>query len=60
MSSKISDKKFHNNYFKLELELSDIVVSFRELLSYIGTKDIYSGSESIPFQEKDNLVPDPS
>jgi len=36
----------------LELELSDIVVSYRELLSYIGEKDIYSGEEEMPFREK--------
>ncbi|MHA1473327.1 MAG: hypothetical protein ACTSQW_09550 [Promethearchaeota archaeon] len=52
MSIKISDKKFYNNYFLLEFELSDIVISFRELLGYIGVKDIYSGEEEIPFQEK--------
>ncbi len=53
MSIKVSDKKFYNNYFLLEFELSDAVVSFKELLRYIGTKDIYSGNESIPFHEKD-------
>ena len=53
MSSKLSNKNIYNNYFMLEFELSDVVVSFKELLSYVGTKDIYSGNESIPFQEKD-------
>jgi len=53
MSIKESGKKFYNNYFLLEFELSDAVVSFKELLNYIGTKDIYSGNESIPFHEKD-------
>jgi len=52
MSSKVSGKKFHNNYFMLELELSDIVVSFKELLGYIGAEDVYSGKEEIPFREK--------
>ncbi len=53
MSSKISDRKFHNNYFILELELSDTIVSFKELLGYIGAEYIYTGKEEIPFQEKD-------
>ena len=52
MSSKASNKKFHNNYFMFELELSDTIVSFKELLGYIGAEDIYSGKEDIPFREK--------
>ncbi|MHA1234417.1 MAG: hypothetical protein ACTSQL_04940 [Promethearchaeota archaeon] len=52
MSSKVSGKKFHNNYFTLELELSEIVTSFKELLGYIGTEDIYSGKEEIPFRKR--------
>ena len=52
MSSKASGRKFHNNYFMLELELSDTVVSFKELFGYIGAKYIYSGKEEIPFREK--------
>jgi len=51
MSIKVSDKNFYNNYFLFEL--SDVVISFKELLRYIGTKDIYSGNESVPFHEKD-------
>jgi hypothetical protein len=52
MSSKTSGKKIHNNYIMLELELSEVVVSFKELLSNIEAVDIYSGKEEIPFQEK--------
>ncbi len=52
MSSKVSGKKFHKNYLALELELSDIIISFKELLGYIGAEDIYSGKEEIPFREK--------
>ena len=52
MSSKVSGKKFHRSYLMLELELSDTVVSFKELLGYIGEEDIYSGKEEIPFREK--------
>lgn len=52
MSSKVSGKKFHKNYLALELELYDIIISFKELLGYIGAEDIYSGKEEIPFREK--------
>jgi len=52
MSSKASGRKFHNNFFMLELELSETIVSFKKLLGYIGAEDIYSGKEEIPFREK--------
>jgi len=52
MSSKASGRKIHNNFFMLDLELSDTIVSFKELLGYIGEEDIYSGKEEIPFREK--------
>ena len=52
MSSKASNKKFHDNYFMFELELSDTIISFKELLRYIGAKDIYSGKEGLPFSER--------
>ncbi|MBY9009659.1 MAG: hypothetical protein KGD74_07335 [Candidatus Lokiarchaeota archaeon] len=52
MSTKVSGKKIYNNYLMFELELSDTIISFRELLGYIGVKDIYSGKEVIPFREK--------
>ena len=52
MSSKTSGGKNHNNYIMLELELSEAIVSFKELLSYIEAEDIYSGKEETPFREK--------
>ena len=52
MSSKLSGRKFHKNYFMLELELSDTIISFKELLGYIGAEDIYSGKEEMPFRDK--------
>ncbi len=52
MISKTSGRKIHNNYNMLELELSKAIISFKELLSYIETEDIYSGKEETPFQEK--------
>ncbi|MHA1319085.1 MAG: hypothetical protein ACTSQ1_04640 [Promethearchaeota archaeon] len=52
MSSKVSDKKFHKSYLMLELDLSDTIISFKELFGYIGAEYIYSGKEEIPFKEK--------
>jgi len=52
MSSKTSGGNNHNNYIMLELELSEAIVSFKELLSYIEAEDIYSGKEETPFREK--------
>ena len=52
MSSKVSGRKFHKNNLMLELEISDTIVSFKELLGYIGAEDIYSGKEEIPFRKR--------
>lgn len=52
MSSKVSGRKFHKNNLMFELEISDTIVSFKELLGYIGAEDIYTGKEEIPFREK--------
>ena len=52
MSSKLSAGKFHNNYLMVELDLSDIIISFKELIGYLGKEDIYSGKEDLPFREK--------
>lgn len=52
MSSKAPDRKLNKNYFMLELELSDAIISFKELLGCIGVEDIYTGKENIPFQQK--------
>ncbi len=52
MSLKISGNKFHNHDFTIRLELSDSILSFKELFGYTGIKDIYSGKEEIPFREK--------
>ena len=52
MSSKVPGKKFLKNHFMLELELSDTIISFKDLLGYNRAEDIYSGKEEIPFREK--------
>ena len=36
----------------VELDLSDIIISFKELIGYLGKEDIYSGKEDLPFREK--------
>ena len=52
MSLKTFNKKFHNNDLMIGLELSDTIMSFKELFGYIGAKDVYSGKEEIPFRKK--------
>ncbi len=53
MSSNISKNRFHGYSFLLESNLSDIIISFKELFNQIKALDIYSGYENIPFLEKD-------
>ena len=53
MSSNLPKNKLQEYSFLLESNLSDIVVSFKELFNHIKTIDIYSGNENIPFLEKD-------
>ena len=53
MSSNLSKNRFQGYSFLLESNLSDIVVSFKELFSHAKTIDIYPGNENIPFKEKD-------
>ena len=53
MSSNTSKNRFQGYSFLLETNLSDIVVSFKELFSHVKTIDIYPGNENIPFLEKD-------
>jgi hypothetical protein len=52
MISKSPGRKFNNNHFMVELELTDTIVSFKELFGYLGKEDIYSGKENLPFREK--------
>jgi len=49
----MSKSKNHKNYFQSEYELSEIMISFKELINQIKAIDIYSGKENIPFREKD-------
>ena len=53
MSSNTSKGKLQDYSFLFESNLSDFVISFKELFNHIKTIDIYSGNENIPFCEKD-------
>jgi len=53
MSSNKSEGRLHDYSFLIESNLSDFVISFKELFNHAITIDIYSGKEDIPFQEKD-------
>lgn len=52
MSSNLSKKRFQGYSFLLESDLSDIIISFKELFNQIKAIDIYTGKENIPFLEK--------
>ena len=53
MSSNTSESRHHDYSFLLESNLSDFVISFKELFNHIIIIDIYSGNDGIPFREKD-------
>ncbi|MHA1479497.1 MAG: hypothetical protein ACTSPU_14985 [Promethearchaeota archaeon] len=53
MSSNTSKSRLQDYSFLFESNLSDFVISFKELFNHIKTIDIYSGKENIPFREKD-------
>jgi len=53
MSSNTSKNKLHEYSFLFDSNLSDFIISFKELFNHVKTIDIYSGKENIPFREKD-------
>lgn len=53
MSSNITNKKIHENHFDIDYELSELIISFEELIKRINTVDVYTGEENIPFSKKD-------
>ncbi|NVM17035.1 MAG: hypothetical protein HWN80_04915 [Candidatus Lokiarchaeota archaeon] len=53
MSSNTSKKRLQDYSFLFEYNLSDFIISFKELFKHIKASDIYSGNENIPFQEND-------
>ena len=53
MSSNITNKKFHENHFDIEYKLSELIISFNELIKRVNTIDVYTGEENIPFSKRD-------
>lgn len=52
MSLNTSKSKIHENNFGLEYELSEIIISFKDLINRIPSADVYTGEEKIPFSKK--------
>ena len=53
MSSNTSKSKVFEDNHETEYKLSEIVITFKDLINRIEILDIYSGNEDIPFREKD-------
>ena len=52
MKSNTSKNKESDDQFKLEYKLSEIIISFKELIKRIPHLDVYTGDENIPFSKK--------
>jgi len=48
MSSNTSESNV-----RLEVELSEIIISFKDLINHIKSKYVYTGEENIPFSKKE-------
>lgn len=53
MSTNTPKSKIHQNYFRLEYNLSEIIISFKDLINKIKSVDVYTGEENIPFSKRD-------
>ncbi|MFX1287634.1 MAG: hypothetical protein ACFFFY_03610 [Promethearchaeota archaeon] len=49
----MSKSKIHESNSRLDYELSEIIVSFKDLIHKIEFADVYTGEEKIPFSEKE-------
>ena len=49
----MSKNKIHENHYRIDYELSEIVISFKDLINKIKSVDVYSGEENIPFFKKE-------
>lgn len=49
----MSKSKIHENNSGLDYELSEIIVSFKDLIHKIEFADVYTGEEKIPFSKKE-------
>ena len=50
---KLYDEIFQEEFSKAHFDVSDIVIPFSRLFRKYESIDIYSGSEKIPFKERD-------
>jgi hypothetical protein len=54
MSSNSSKSKVRGDkILRLEEELSEIIISFEDLIDHIKCKYVYTGEENIPFAKKE-------
>jgi hypothetical protein len=53
MSINSSKNKVDENNFGLEFEISELIISFKELINKIPSLDVYTGEENIPFSKKE-------
>ena len=54
MSSNTSESKVRGKkILRLDGELSEIIIPFKDLINKIPSLDIYTGEENIPFSEKE-------
>lgn len=49
----MSKSKIHENNSGMEYKLSEIIISFKELIDKIKFEDVYNGEEKIPFSQKE-------
>lgn len=53
MSSNSIKNKVHVDHSGLGYKISEIIISFKELINKTPSLDIYNGDENIPFSEKE-------
>ncbi|MFX0007782.1 MAG: hypothetical protein ACFFA7_09490 [Promethearchaeota archaeon] len=50
---KFYDKEFRKKIAEEHYKISDIIIPFSKLFKIYKSSDIYSGTEKIPFKERD-------
>ena len=51
-SGKLNNPNFHEDISEVHFDISEIVIPFSRLSGKFNISDIYSGSEKIPFKER--------
>ncbi len=51
-SGKLHNRNFHEDISEVHFDISEIVIPFSRVFGKYNTSDIYSGSEKIPFKER--------